>query len=195
MFAGSAKLNTQIKVALAGGAAITALALLLSLPLIGSSAYFAAGLAAGIAGGALCVFLMKQFLELAASRRKAALSFVGFILRAAIFGGVFYSSLYFGGYVAGCGCAIAFVAPYAGAATSPYLQRLAAKVAGIPQPPRAVYAECFRDEAGRRRHVFIKNFDMVSYHGGRKYITHRSFRRFGTAGAAGPQGKGADFRA
>jgi hypothetical protein len=134
---------------------------------------------------------MKRCLDLAANRRKAAFPFVGFILRMAIFGGVFYAALRFGGYEAGAGCAIAFLAPYAGVSFSPYLEKLAERLTGASpgakMPAESAssrrYEDCLRDASGRRRYVLIRTHDMIRYSSGRRYVTHRSFRKLRPAGA------------
>jgi hypothetical protein len=164
------------------GAIISAVALAASFPVIGPSARFAAGLAAGIVSGSLCVFLIGYFLNLAADKRKALFSSVGFFIRIIIFAGVFYAALRFGGYEGAAGQAIAFLAPYVGVSLTPLLLKLYKRIKGDGSSYLEEQTEPYtymplRDSAGRRRHVFIKNFDTVRYYGGRRYVTHRSFRR------------------
>jgi len=179
MFGNGSKLNTQVLWAAVAGAIISVAALAASLPFIGISANFAAGLAAGIVSGSLCVFLIGYFINLAVERRRAVLSSFGFVTRIVIFGGIFYASLRFGGYEAGAGCAIAFLAPYMGVVLTPSLRKLYGKARHLTdaEPAAYIYEDCLRDSAGQRRYVLVKNFEMVKYRGGRRFVTHRSFRR------------------
>jgi hypothetical protein len=169
MLVNSSKLNTQVLWAALAGVAISAIAMAASLPIIGVSAYFAVGLAAGMVSGTLCVFLIGYFISLALDRRRALLSSVGFITRIVIFSGVFYAALRFGGYETGAGYAIAFLAPYVGVALTRHLPSRKTDV--------YIYEDCLRNSAGQRRHVLVKNFEMVKYCGGRRFVTHRSFRK------------------
>jgi hypothetical protein len=159
------------------GAVIAIVSFVVSLAVIGPSGRFAAGLAVGIVSGAVCVFLIEFCLVLAIERRKVVFSSVGFVLRAAIFAGVFYAALRFGGYEGGAGCAIAFLASYAGAAISPKLWPLFTRNKGENEPAGSayIYEDYLRDAEGHRRYVFIKNHDTVKYLHGRRFVTHRAF--------------------
>jgi hypothetical protein len=171
------KLNTQALVAALAGMVISAVALAASLPVIGASARFASGLAAGIVCGSLCIFLMGYFLNLAIGGRAALLSSAGFFIRIIIFAGGFYLALRFGGYEGAAGFAIAYLAPYAGVALTPALRKLYTKIRHENADEKAYIIEDSLRGSPDRRYVLVKSFDTVLYYGGRRYVTHRGFRR------------------
>lgn len=166
-------IDRQLIMSFAVGSIFSAVGFVVSVFIIGPSMAYVLGAILGLASGAVSVLLLKMMSILAIERRKAIISPLGMLLRAILFGGIFYVSYVFMGYAGCAGCAVGFISPYIGVCISAALAQRK-KHARSRQRTITTYVT---DAYGRRRFLLIRKYDMTKYRGERRYVTHRSFRR------------------
>lgn len=148
---------------------------LAAIPFLGFDPGFSVGLIAGTGVSALNMSLLAFLAERAIDRRKAALSVVGFALRILIFGGVLSAAAIFFGKTTALGVALGFLTVY----LAVFLIRFLAPGMFSRKGDKFeyAYAEGGIAAKGQRKFLFIRQYSMTTYRGGRTFMTHRRFRK------------------